>query len=101
MTNKREQIDRITNSLPHGSGINGDWNIEENDKRIKASNYYEPMNEVGFYDGIAYFTLYIPINEPDKFTLHFNDKRSQYYNRKYSLRDYLEDTIVDSIRTNS
>jgi hypothetical protein len=56
------------------------------------------MNEAGFYDGIAYFTLYIPLKSPIDFQLHFNDRRSQYYNRKYALRDYLEDTIAECLR---
>jgi hypothetical protein len=93
-----ESINAIIDKLPHGSGINGGWHIETNQTRIKASNFYEPMNEVGFYDGIAYFTLYIPLKSPIDFKLHFNDKYSQYYNRKYMLRDYLEDTIAECLR---
>jgi hypothetical protein len=55
------------------------------------------MNEIGFYDGIAYFTLIIPKDNPIKFKLHFNQAISQYYNRKYALRDYLEDTFAENL----
>ena len=84
----------LLKKLPHGSGINGNWYIEEKEGKFTASNFYEPTNEAGFYDGIAYFTLHIPKVNPNDFKLHYNDKISQYYNRKYQLREYLEDTIA-------
>jgi len=91
-------IDELKDKLPHGSGINGDWDISENADTFTACNFYEPMNENGYYDGIAYFTLIIPKTDMANFELHFNGKDSQYYNRKYALREYLEDTIVYSLQ---
>ena len=88
----------LINALPHGSGINGEWQITEHTDRYTASNFYEPMDEAGFYDGVAYFTLNIPKSDPPNFKLQFNGKESQYLNRKYALREYLEDTIADWLR---
>tara|TARA_Y100000310_G_scaffold227417_1_gene229674 strand:- start:207 stop:500 length:294 start_codon:yes stop_codon:yes gene_type:complete len=89
--------EQLFNKLPHGSGINGEWRIEERTSDFRTSNFYEPMNEAGFYDGIAHFTIIIPKAKPENFNLHFNGKHSQYYNKKYQLRDYIEDTIHEAL----
>jgi len=81
----------ITNHLPHGSGINGDWNITDKGSYVMASCSYEAMNENGFYDGWQDFTVTIPKDNPTDFKLQFNG--NQYLAQKYSLRDYLIDTI--------
>jgi len=86
-------VEAVKDSLPHGSGINGDWNIYEKDGKIIAENYYDTMDEMGFYDRPAYFKLVIDKKNPKDFKLHFTDKTSQYLNQKYMLRNYLEDTI--------
>ena len=84
----------LLEQLPHGSGINGEWQIEEKKDKFLAINYYETMDEWGFYDGIANFTLVIPKLNPNDFLLHFNGSHSQYQNRKYLLREYLEDIFA-------
>jgi hypothetical protein len=93
-----EFINAIIDKLPHGSGIDGDWHIEAKQRTIVASNFYHCMNENGFYDGYADFTLYIPLKNPIDFKLHFRGEDAQYLNRKYMLRDYLEDTIAECLR---
>jgi hypothetical protein len=93
-----EFIDKITDKLPHGSGIDADWYIETKRQTIVASNSYHCMNDVGYYDGWADFTLYIPLKNPMNFKLHFGGQDAQYLNRKYMLRDYLEDTIAECLR---
>ncbi len=87
--------DKIRNSLPHGSVINADWCIKWNPrtKKVEANNSYQVMNEDGYYVGWAAFTVKIPMPHWEKFTLQFNGKEAHYLNKKYMLRDYLEDTI--------
>lgn len=92
-----QTICNIVNGLPHGSGINGDWHIEIHNKHIIASNFYEPMNENGFYDGICHFTVKFPMVNPSAFKLTINGRVSHYYNRKYQLREYLDDTIASGL----
>lgn len=86
-----EWLDRI---LPQGSGINCDWTYDYlANGKIKASNSYHCMSEHGFYDGYADFTIAFDIADIKGFRLTFNGKGAQSLNRKYMLRDYLDETI--------
>ena len=50
------------------------------------------------YCGYADFTLKFSMYKAlTAFELEFNGKDSQYLNRKYMLRDYLEDSIYHSL----
>ena len=53
---------------------------------------YHCMNEVGYYMGYAYFRV-VPLNNDSDYKIHFIGKNSSYLNRKYLLRDFIEDTI--------
>jgi hypothetical protein len=90
-------IDEMKAKLPHGSGIDCDWiiTIDWKKSRINCKNSYHCMNEYGMYDGFADFTLSIPFDSTEnEFSFVFNGKQSQYKNRKYGLREYLEDTFA-------
>ena len=92
-----ELIELFKDALPHGSGINSDWNIypSKDGKNIIAENTFDTMNEVGFYDTPVDFQLVVPIKSFKDFKLKFTGgSRSQYYARKYMLRDYLDDTFA-------
>lgn len=84
--------------LPHGSGINGEWTIEERKKDFRASNFYDTMTESGMYDTPADFYIVVPKDDPLAFKLHFQGQLAQYLNRKYMLREYLDDTITGGLR---
>lgn len=83
----------LHSDLPHGSGIDCKWEIEDMGKYFKCLNSFHCMNEHGMYCGYADFTLIIPKKNPLEFRLHFNGKDSAYLNERYMLRDYLEDTF--------
>jgi len=86
----------VAKKLPHGSGINAEWTVEEKNDRILACNSYETMDEHGFYDRWQDFCLSIPKTRPSEFKLHFTGDRSAL--RRYPwLRDYLEETIALSL----
>lgn len=64
-------IERIKKLLPHGSGINGNWNVERSKKHSNifyASNTYDAMRENGMYCHYYDFTLTIQYNGADKHT---------------------------------
>ena len=86
--------------LSHGSGINGEWYFEttKDGKKIRCSNLFETMTEYGYIDGDAHFTIIVPKDDPQDFRLMFHADRSQYLNKKYMLREYLEDTFAEDIR---
>lgn len=88
----------LEDRLPHGSGIDCKWQIEDKGKYFKCVNAFHCMDENGFYCGYADFTLIIPKKNPLDFKLHFNGKQSAYLNERYMLRDYLESTFHYSIQ---
>lgn len=85
--------------LPHGSGIDCNWNFEWFDNgKVRASNSFHCMNDVDVYDGYADFSLVIPVNQPmSAFRLAFHGATAQRKARRYDLRDYLADTIYHAL----
>ena len=86
----QEKVDRIVEALPHGSGVNYDYEIEQKGKRIYIRNAWDYMDENGMYDDIFPFVV---CYEKGCFKyLHFeNCSRTQYRKIEYAgLRDYLE-----------
>ena len=92
LQDEREKV--LLEKLPHGSGIDCKWEFTwlKNGK-VKAKNYFHCMNEHGYYDGYAPFTLIIDPAKRDDFKLVFNGRQGQNKNRQYMLRDFLEDTL--------
>ena len=41
--------ENILEQLPHGSGINGDWRMEDGKRSVVLFNTYSAMNEAGMY----------------------------------------------------
>ena len=95
---KKLTTEKLAEILSHGSGIDGTWYIEEMKGYFKAVNFYHCMDENGFYDGYADFSLIIPKSNPTNFRLHFHGQTSQYKNKRYMLREYLEDTFYYDLR---
>lgn len=92
-----EQI--LLNKLPHGSGINGKWEFEWlKNGNVKAKNSFHCMNDGGYYDGYAEFTVIIPPQDHTDFHLVFNGRQGQNKNRQYMLRDYLESTLYEALK---
>ena len=92
----QEKVDRIVSVLPHGSGINFDYEIEQKGKRIYIRNAWDYMDEYGLYDDIFPF---IVCYENGKFKyLHFlGCTRTQYKKIEYvGLRDCLEALFVNA-----
>ena len=92
-----DEVIRITNWLPHGSGINDFWDAWQTKEYIYFQNTFYPMNKNGFYDEYTCFWIAIPKDNPQNWKLHFIGKRSQHYAKKYSLREYLEDLFSYAI----
>ena len=90
--------EKLEKELPHGSGINADWHIEDKGSYFRADNSYNAMNEDGFYIGWQDFYLIIPKKNPDDFRLHFTgDRRILKTTTGYMLRDYLDETFAYAI----
>ena len=86
--------------LPHGSGINWDWKIQESKdgESFVAKNCYEHMNEVGIYDFNAPFQVIIPKENPMNFEVQWTGTEKQIQQAEDDdLKSYLEDTIAESL----
>ena len=86
---------QLLDILPHGSGVNFDYEIEQKGKRIYIRNAWDYMNEYGSYDEVFPFVVCYE-NGNFKY-LHFvGCTRSQYRKIEYAgLRDYLETLFVN------
>lgn len=82
--------------LPHGSGIDCDWRFERTKQSIRAYNSFHCMDEIGYYDGYQNFVVIFPNSDPHNFRLQFTGNRRG--ERKYHLREYLEDTIYWALK---
>ena len=91
-------LNELEKVLPHGSGIDYDWELEERGKYIYAKNAYHYMNEDGFYDGILPFTIRFPKNKMSNFELHFHvNSAGRYRVNKGGVREYIEERVSDSV----
>jgi len=90
----------LKNVLPHGSGFDCSWDIEQKKNgNVYAISSFHCMNENGYYDGFADFTVIFKKGQPiADFVLQFNGKIAQRKNNKYFLREYLEESIYESLR---
>jgi hypothetical protein len=92
----RKTLKTIIDLLPHGSGINGDWSIEEKTDCYECSNFYQAMNENGYYDGFVHFMIKIWTNGKD-WELEISDDSSVELCEEYDLFDYLESEFIDCV----
>ena len=101
--NRSEFASKLIEVLPHGSGIDCDWEYEvpKTSNTVRLSNAFHCMDEFGGYCGYADFTLIVnPRTDKTglyEFKLQFNGSDSQYLNRKYALREYLEEILGSAL----
>ena len=82
--------------LPHGSGIDYDWQIDiRSNGEIVCKNAYHRMDENGFYDGVFPFTAIFRYK--GKSSLFFNGLNAwgSRIAREEMLKSYLEDTVFE------
>ena len=100
-------LQALLDNLPHGSGINDNWNYDISSTSIRLYNGFHCMDDNGFYDDWSNFVLivskdallrgeYVVIS--NSFKLQFIGRHSQYLAQKYFLRDYLTDTFAEFFR---
>jgi hypothetical protein len=86
----------LVNSI-HGSGIDGDYYINQNSQNIIISNYYHCMDDAGYYDGCITFNVIIDKKTAKVKRITFPEVTSYHY-RKYvcaGIRGYLEQLFFD------
>ncbi len=86
---------KIISILPHGSGIDYDWNVTRlKNGKVKASNAFHRMDSNGFYNGILPFSVTF---SKDDFSVKFHGLNSTgyYFVAMDGLREYLEDLFAE------
>lgn len=83
----------LANYMPHGSGIDGTWYIEEKGRYFHASCSYHMMDDAGYYVGWYDFYVKVPKDQPQKFniTVEGHDEDADW------LETYLTDVISDTM----
>lgn len=87
--------EELIKKLPHGSGIDGEWYLEETKDKIYACNSFHVMDDYGYYVTWVDFCVVFPKKNPKNFKVKI--KNNYYYARKYGLKEYLEDLIAESL----
>ena len=81
----------ILEHLPHGSGIDCDWEISinnsEENAKIECYNSFHTMDEYGYYGGYVDFTIIIPLEGNWYIECDDEDEDND------GLKDYLEQVI--------
>ena len=86
--------------LPHGSGLNGDWHFDVTQRTVHAYNTFSAMDEGGGYCHDYPVEVIIPIRKgfqkPDELKVVVHER--QHSCCGYGLREYLDDTIYESLQ---
>ena len=87
-----DEIEAIRKILPHGSGINSDWEIDVKKDAVICKNSYDRMNEGGMYDGVFPFSVKYTKDDA-KVTFHSLTSAGYRIANGEDLRGYLEDVL--------
>jgi len=89
----RDFEDYLTEILPHGSGIDCDWEFsEQKDGKLVCKNSYHAMDEWGGYIGFIDFSIRFHRKNPTDFILQFHTNKAGYRQiERTDLRSYLDD----------
>lgn len=84
--------------LPHGSGIDSDWNIEFlKNSNIVCHNSYHCMNNNGYYDGWIDFRVKLIIKEGVVRDFRVTGAFHERWNKYDFIKECLEDDISDAL----
>lgn len=95
--NHASALQKMIDCLPHGSGINGNWNISykyrNGIKSYALANTFDCMDENGFYDKYVHFRVTVSPSWSE-IDVTINGK----FTRKYEhIREYLGDILYDAL----
>lgn len=90
----------LTDRLPHGAGIDGDWEITESPStgRIRASNSFHAMDEDGYYDGWMPFTAIFNRRRPHSEAGSLLElRRITFGARPWRSTEYLKEVLCQDL----
>ena len=94
-----ESIKQVIDNL-NGGGFCCESEIMETKRFYRVLFSYHVMDDAGYYRGYCYFT--VAWEKSNKrgalgFKVSFNGRDGQHLNRKFQLRDFIEDEIVNAM----
>lgn len=92
----------FASQLPHGSGIDGSWDMEVKGSYVYFTNSYHCMNEFGCYDGWQDFRIRIDktiwnlfVDAVEKYNRYMNEDAKQYMlNRANVMKDIISEQFT-------
>ena len=89
-------VETLLDHLPHGSGIDCEWDFEIDKGNLICSNSYHVMNDNGMYNGYIDFKLIIKIDRRDIYG-NLDWKLQGKLSQNNGLKEYLEDTFNEAL----
>ena len=91
----QEKVDKIEAILPHGSGINYDYELRVVGNWLYASNSYDVYDDYGMYMGDLPFTVCYKNGKLAYIQFNRLTPRGYYIANKYAIKEYLYDVYCD------
>ena len=90
------RLEALMQKLPHGSGIDSEWTIDENSnkKKLSISNSYHVMNDNGYYEGWIDFTVVVVPT-----LLGITTTIKGRFGKRLDIREYLEELLSTELNT--
>lgn len=91
----QKKVEAIENVLPHGSGINYDYEIRGTGARLYVSNRYDVYDEYGIFVTDLPFTVCYKAGKLTYIQFNRLTPRGYYIAEKYAIKEYLYDLYRD------
>ena len=91
----QEKVEAIENVLPHGSGVNYDYEIRVSGPRLYVSNRYDVYDDYGMFIGDLPFTACFKNGKLAYIQFNGLTPRGYYIANKYAIKEYLYDLYYD------
>jgi hypothetical protein len=92
-----EQATVIYNILPKHTEYFGDYMVIQTGASLRFSGRYHISEYTHNPEDTVSFTLILSKDPEKQFSIQFNGRRSQYLAKKYFLRSYLENEVIESL----
>ena len=98
-----KELKKLIDELPHGSGINYDYHIDESsipNRKIEFSNIFDVMDENGMYATRISFRVVIIANLMYGFDIAVLGRFGKYQDIREYLLELYSDSLAEEVRIN-
>ena len=92
-----EQATTIYNILPKHTEFFGDYAVTQTGDSLRFAGKYFISEYTQNPKDTVCFTVILPKDPEKHFSIQFNGRRSQYLAKKFHLRGYLENEVIESL----